>query len=212
MTRKQILALSAATMFVACGGSQGTHPDDMSAEEHRAAAAREDAQGEGHGSEYDPNSRQPVGAQTAGQSDLFFGLADYNPTEGHLAQAQRHQDLAADHRAAAAALESFEEQECARFPPETRASCPLLGQVASVEDIDGGIRIGLSEGANAAAVADHMRCHLAYARTRGREGMDHCPLYVEGASVETEGGITLRTDAGDAAVSELRRRARAHAP
>jgi len=141
---------------------------------------------------------------------MFYGLTDYNPTEGHLAQAQQHQDLAAEHRAAAEELEAYEEHECARFPSQTRASCPLLGQVASVEDVDGGVRVVLSEGANAAAVADHMRCHLAYARTQGREGMDRCPLYVEGAAVDSEGDITLTTNAGDAAVAELRRRARAH--
>lgn len=211
MIRDQILAASAATLLIACGGGQGTHPDDMSAEEHRRAAEREDTESERHGSQYDSDSRRPIGAQTA-QSDMFFGLSDYNPTEGHLSQAQQHEDLAAEHRAASAALEAFEEQECARFPPETRRVCPLLGHVASVEDVDGGVRIQLSEGANAAAVADHMRCHLAFARTQGREGMDHCPLYVEGATVDGEEGITVTTDAGDQAVAELRQRARAHAP
>jgi len=209
MKRVHLIAMTAA--WLAACGSQGTHPDDMSAEEHRDMAAGDEAEADEHESQYDPDSRQPIGANTAGQSDLFYGLADYNPTEGHLAEAQRHQDLAAEHRAAAAALEAFEEQECARFPSETRASCPLLGQVTSVENVDGGVRVVLSEGANAAAVADHMRCHLAYARTQGREGMDHCPLYVEGATVDAEGGITLTTAAGDSAVAELRQRARAHA-
>lgn len=211
MMRQRILAACAVTLIAGCGGSQGTRPDDMSAEEHRHAAAREDADSQRHGSQYDADSRHNLGPAAA-SPDLFYGLADYNPTEVHLARAQQHQDLANEHRAAAASLEAFEEQECARFPPRTRAACPLLGQVASVEDVPGGVRLGLSAETNAAAVADHMRCHLAYARTQGREGMDHCPLYVEGATIATSDGIVLSTDAGDAATTELRRRAHAHAP
>lgn len=208
---RRMLAASAVTLLVACGGSQGTRPDDMSAEEHRRAAAEEDAASQGHESQYDEDARQQMGPANA-SPDLLYGLADYNPTEGHRASAQRHQDLAAEHRAAAAALETFEEQECSRFPPETRAVCPMLGQVAAVEDVPGGVRLRLSDDANAAAVADHIRCHLAYARTQGREGMDHCPLYVDGATVDTSDGITLTTSSGDAAVRELRRRAHAHVP
>jgi hypothetical protein len=86
-----------------------------------------------------------------------------------------------------------------------------LGQVARVTDVDGGVRIELIEGANREAVADHMRCHVAYARAQGCEGMSQCSLYVEGASVGSDDALTLTTNAGPAGVTDLRRRARAHA-
>lgn len=209
---RTIPVLLAASLAAACGGNQGTQPDDMSAEDHRRAAAGEQAESDAHGSRYDPDTRATTGSSSAPNSDLFYGPEVYNPTEVHRHASEEHRTLAEQHRAAAAALEAYEEQECGRFPAATRAACPLLGQVAEVEDVDGGVRIELAEEAMRDAVADHMRCHVAYARTQGREGMDQCPLYAEGASVTSDAdGVILTTDAGEEAVGELRRRARAHA-
>ena len=209
---RSLVFLLTALTAAACGGNQGTHPDDMSAEDHRRAAGDEEQVSTAHEGEYDPDARStvPLGSPSP-TSEAWYGLDVYNPTAGHLVEAQQHEDLAAEHRAAAATLEHFEQAECAQFPAETRASCPLMGQVARVTDVDGGVRIELIEGTNRDAVADHMRCHVAYARTQGREGMSHCPLYVEGASVGSDGALTLTTNAGPAAVTDLRRRARAHA-
>ena len=201
----------AATVAAACGSS-GTHPDDMSAEEHRQTAGEEEHDANLHDADYDPNAR----ATTAGRSSVmanaeFYGLAIYNPTAGHRAEAQGLRELAAEHRGAAAALEHFEEGACAHFPPETRPSCPLLGQVREVTDVEGGVSIRLVDGANDDAVRDHSRCHVAFAATHGRDGMDHCPMYVAGVSVGPgEEGVTLVTDQGQAAVADLRRRARTH--
>ena len=206
--KRTVLMVASAVWFAACG--HGTQPDDMSARGHREAAAGSEAEAEQHQSQYDPDSRASVASQTTVISDLTYGPAVYNPTTPHLAEAQRLRDLAEDHRRAAASLEAYEALECARFPAQTRAACPLLGQVAALADVDGGVEISLADGVRADAIADHMRCHVAYARTRGREGMDRCPLYVEGASVSSEGALTLTTNAGGEAVEELRRLARAH--
>lgn len=206
--------VSGAVLFgalaVACGG-QGTHADDMSVEGHRRAAAGEEAEAAEHQARYEEATRTPSGGRGV-DPDLFYGLDVYDPAREHRREARQHRVLAEQHRAAAAALEAYEEQECARFPPETRVSCPLLGQVDSIEEVPGGVRLRFAEGVREDAVAAHMRCHLAYARSHGREGMDRCPLFVEGARVGSSDGITLTTDAGDAAVAELRRRARAHVP
>lgn len=200
----------AATVAAACGGS-GTHPNDMSAEEHRRTAGEEEHDANEQDAEYDPDARTMGGGGSVTAQSQFYALESYNPTAGHRAQAQGLRELAAEHRAAAAALEHFEERECGRFPPETRPSCPLLGQAREVTDVEGGVSIRLVDGANAAAVRDHSRCHLAFAATHGREGMDHCPLYVAGVSVGPgEEGVTLVTDQGQAAVADLRRRARTH--
>ena len=210
MHKHMIVAVLSSATWVACGG-QGTQPDDMSAAEHRQAAAGDEASADEHESRYDPDSRATLGTSTAATSDVFYGLDSYNPTEAHLGEAQALRDQAEQHREAAAALERYEDEQCARFPPATRPSCPLLGQVASVEDVDGGVRLHFVDGVRVDAVADHMRCHLAYARTQGRQGMDHCPLYLEGVSVErADDVVTLTTNAGAEGVAELRRRARAH--
>lgn len=199
----------AAVFPLGCGGGRGTEPDDMSARDHRRAAAGDEAEADSHEAEYDPDARS-TGSAAAQSRDIVYGLDAYDPSEPHLAAAQRLHDLAAEHQAAAASLEAFEAEECARFPAATRVVCPLLGQLSGVDDIDGGVRLRFAEGVNLEAVADHLRCHVAFARTRGREGMSHCPMYVEGARVGADGGVTLTTGAGTEAVAELRRRARAH--
>ncbi len=75
--------------------------------------------------------------------------------EEHRAHAGKHQGQA----------------ECGDFPPDTRKVCPLLGQVGSSENIEGGVRIVLVEGANAEAVKAHVRCHLTSAAKQGFKGM-----------------------------------------
>jgi hypothetical protein len=58
-----------------------------------------------------------------------------------------------------------------------------------------------------AAVA-HMRCHLAFARARGRAGMPECPLYLGGVRAEPMAGSQivdlLVTDPGDLELLRLR--------
>jgi hypothetical protein len=130
----------------------------------------------------------------------------------HRALAQRHARAAREHARAARALEDFEELECQAFPRETRAICPLEAQTASVEDIFSGVRVHLAEGTNVNAAITHMRCHQAFARARGREGMDSCPLYMPGVWVErhatSEAVDFLALDPDD--VERLRRRTREH--
>jgi len=210
--RRSCVLLLTALAATACGGNQGTEPNDMSAEEHRRAGSEDDQAADGHDERYDPDARGTggTGPQMA-NADLDYGLDVYNPTAGHHDRAERLRELAAAHRAAASALDQYEEAECGRFPTETRSTCPLLGNIAELTDVEGGVRIELVEGVRADAAADHMRCHLAFANTHGREGMPNCPLYVEGAAVGSSEGLTLTTGAGDEAVTELRRRARAHA-
>lgn len=62
------------------------------------------------------------------------------------------------------------------------------------------------------AAVTHMRCHEAFARARGREGMDTCPLYMPGVWVERFGTSSevdlLALDPDD--VGRLRQRTRAH--
>lgn len=210
-------------MFVAAVGalsisgcaSDGTKPDDMSAAEHRAAAKSERTEAEKHDRQYDPSatrSGDPTRGSGAvpGVDDVYWDTDAYNPTLSHQSEAESHRRLARAHEAAARSLEQFEEGECKAFPASTRPSCPLLGPVAAAEDIEGGVRLRLSEGFAVKPVADHVRCHFAFARTQGYEGMDACPLYLQGLRVEEgDGYIDLLLD-DPAQLDELRRRARNH--
>ena len=84
-----------------------------------------------------------------------------------------------------------------------RKVCPLIGQFGSLSKVEDGVRI-----VPANAMLAHMQCHVAYAATAGFEGMDACPLYVQGATVhEGDGAITASDE--DAATA-IRRRTEAH--
>lgn len=87
-----------------------------------------------------------------------------------------------------------------------------MGQIEAVEDIDGGVRITFHDGVPMQATVDHMKCHFAFARTEGYEGMQSCPLYLEGVLVEARDdgrSVELTTDNAEA-VEALRERSRAH--
>jgi hypothetical protein len=202
----------------------GTRPDDMSAQAHRREAeehARWEAE---HQRAYHPEARSRAGASPEfgphpqrsrfgyRYSDLYWDVREYNPTQVHRDRAKRHSDLAREHAKAARALEEFEESECQAFPRETRVVCPLVAQVESMQDVFGGVRVHLAEGVNVNAAMTHLRCHQAFARARGREGMDSCPLYMPGVWVErfrsSREVDLLALDPDD--VDELRRRAREH--
>lgn len=131
-----------------------------------------------------------------------------NPTQSHLWKADAARERAAEHEAAAAELERFENDACRSVSPEARASCPLLGPFVSAELISGGVRLRLEPGADAAPIVAAMRCHQAFARSRGHAGADGCALYVEGADVAaTSDGSAVDITAEDAdAVEAIRRR------
>lgn len=206
---KPFMTCTGLAALIACGGPQGTQADDMSADEHEAHAASHDQEAGEHGEESEGGAT-PIGSGSPALAQ--FGIDIYNPTTFHSADAAEHHAIAEEHRRAAAELRAFEEEECGSFPAETRASCPLLGQLASVEDVPGGVRLQFKDEVNSDAAHAHVRCHNAFARTRGRDGMDHCPMYVDGVRVERDDdGSTLLLVEGDAAVGEVRTTARAHA-
>ena len=91
-----------------------------------------------------------------------------------------------------------------------RAACPFIGAVRSIEEIDGGIRIRLASNAPVLTVAAHMRCHLAYARSRAFE-VSECPLTLRGTEVEvpSEAEVIDITSKHRKTTQELRRRAAA---
>ena len=201
--------------LVALGGCvstvPGARPDDMSAAEHREMASQEEAVAAEHQAQYDPTATVVRAGPAHGPEGTDLD-SEYNPTSRHRGQAMAHRRHADAHRAAAEALEHFEAAECRDVPPQLRSSCPLLGQLQSVENIDGGVRLTFPEGVDLDATASRIRCHFAFGRARGYEGMDNCPLYLPGLAVQTNPeSNSLDLTAEDAAtVDELRRRAATH--
>jgi hypothetical protein len=72
------------------------------------------------------------------------------------------------------------------------------------------VRVRFGGDADVASVVNHMRCHLAYARTRGYAVVEDCPLYVRGVHVERIGDSRVIDILADshAAVRVVRLRAR----
>jgi len=197
--------LALALLVGACG-ARTVQPDDMSAAAHRREASREMASARDETAKHDPEESVLVGTNR----DYVYPVVVYNPNEGSLRAAEAHAAHAREHLAAAEALERYEEQECADFPPESRRACPLFTGVVAVEDIPGGARLRFEPGAPVAAIAAHMRCHLAYARTRGYQQNESCPLYLRGVIITTPagGGEIGITSAGAEVTKAIRRMVR----
>ena len=213
---RTLTTLSFAALLTSCASS-GTKPDDMSAQEHRAAAEKERQEAAKHAQQYDPKATgtRPIDPSHANHGgaelgDAFWDEETYNPTASHKAVADKHEKLAEAHEKAAAALESFEEATCKSFPPATRKVCPLNGTVTRAEEIDGGVRLFFAPSVPIDAVVAHVKCHFGFARVNGYDGMSGCPLYVKGVQVKAgEHSIDL-LGADDATVSEIRARLASH--
>jgi hypothetical protein len=206
-----LVSVVATALVAACAPTHpGAHPRDMSAAEHREHAAAEDNKAEQHEEQYDPTAEQQM--STGGPADSFThsNSSTYNPTDSHLKEGAGHRDDADEHRDAAEALEDFENEECAKLPPKTRRTCPLLGQLASADNTKDGVRITPADGVNREAMLAHMRCHLAYAATRGFEGMDACPLYIKGVSIEESDGAILLEAKDAASIKVVQQRTATH--
>jgi hypothetical protein len=202
--------LALALFFAGCATT--VRPDDLSAERHRREAARERSLADEDRARFEPgaNTSLPgVPAMAPGSPGVAAGVfwGPYNPTVRYLDAAEKHFAHALQHEAAAAALEAFEEGECRGLAPKTRAACPLVGPVAAVEDLANGARIRLAAGASVEETVARMRCHLAFARTRGFERAPDCPLYVRGVAIAaTADGAAVEVTAADAAVAATVRR------
>lgn len=204
-----------AVLLVGACSSQapGTKPDDMSAEEHQRHAEKHQKVSEEHQEQYKPRARATREEAPVDPEKDIYTVDVYNPTEHHQASAEQHQRHAEQHRQAAQKLLSYEGDHCAQFPKETRSACPLMGQIKAVEDIEGGARITFHKNVPIQATVDHMKCHFAFARAEGYEGMKTCPLYLKGVSVEAQddGQSVILTTDDPAAVEPLRKRSREHA-
>lgn len=185
--------------------------DDMSAEAHRAEAERHEGSARGYQGRADPAYPGEVAAPYA---DRVSGRQDFavETSSGlRVMRAREHTQHAIQHRRAAELLETFEEAECAMSPDQERPVCPLLVDVARVEDVSMGVRFHLVEGIDVDQVVSHMRCHHAFGRAHGFENMEACPLYLKRIRIRKVGAQAVEV-AGDSTTSarEIQRRAWDH--
>jgi hypothetical protein len=209
--RLLLIAAAITGLLVGCASTSGATPEAMSAKSHEEEAAEHAKKADEHAEKYDPNASGSRYSEVRAGSDFAFEGTEFNPTEAHNIQAQRHQRHAEAHMAAAGALRNAEEEACASIAPESRSWCPLLGPIASSENTSNGVRIKLKDGTNIEEMVERVRCHIAYGNTQGREGMDRCPLYIEGVQVEQTGPSTIELSVdGRANVRELQKRIAEH--
>lgn len=204
--RKQVtwpaLALVVSGFLPGCASTPGAKPEDMSAKAHEEKAVEHAEMAQEHAARASASAAAGEGAG----SDIVLG-AGASPAEMHEMQAERHLKHAQDHLAAAEALTKAEEQACKSVPPQARASCPLLGPVVSTEATANGALIAVREGTKMGALVSQIRCHIAFADTQGRKGMEHCPLYVTGVEVRQVGPTVIElTTTGRANIQELQDR------
>lgn len=183
MRRPVLVYLLAPLLCGVAACTRHVRPDEMSAAEHRRQAELELAAATATTKKIERTESAPASGPTRGGPDVSGGdFSNYDPTTYYVIQAERHRGHAIEHEHAAAELVAFEDAECKALSPQVRASCPFMGPVRKVEQIDRGVRLYLAQGAPIAAVTAHMRCHQAFARTRGY-AVSECPLMLRGASI-----------------------------
>lgn len=214
------LCLGMLLALAGCVSQPEPKPDDMSAAAHRAEASKERreaqerlaAHREGVGALDDRLPGELAGALPSEEMGPGGHVFHPNGATPDLFAAEAHAAHARQHEGAAAALERFEEAECRSIPPEERAACPMMVGAGAVTDVRGGVEIRFRVGAPVDEVERRMRCHFAYARTRGFDVAAECPLYVRGLVIRREGKQVIRLTAQgtgyEKVAGEIRRRAR----
>lgn len=189
------LAVLIASAALGCASTPGASPEDMSAKSHEEEAKKHSDGAEQHDAQYDPNARVSPPPDAISGSEFGFAGTELNPTEVHRMQADKHRKHAEEHAAAAEWLRRAEEDACELISPTSRSLCPLLGPVVAVQDTTTGARIFVLKGTDVEAMIARIRCHLAFARTHGGEGMDSCPLYLPAIEVYQVGPLEIELSA-----------------
>lgn len=206
----RVAALVASAAF-GCASTPGARPGDMSAKSHDEEARKHSDMAEQHDAQYDPNARGGTPPDAISGSEFGFAGTELNPTEVHRMQADKHRAHAEDHAAAADWLKRTEDDACEPISPTSRSLCPLLGPVVAVQDTTTGVRLFLRQGTDLEAMVARIRCHLAFARTRGGAGMDRCPLYLPAIDVYRVGPLEIELNARrQTSVRPLQRRVADH--
>lgn len=216
------IGIAAAVLSACSPATPGAKPTDMSANDHARAAAEHDRTAD----------VTPTGTETCSSGRVVDASLSGACWTRAADQAEAHRRMAADHRAASAALRDSEAKACAGVGPNDRDESPfghpddLVGveplvsttssSKGSTAHTDGAtITIRAVPGLTAEYLQRVVSCHLARNASMGfaMDEMSFCPLAVKGASAIVSSGsgsfrVDIRGD-GDAATKEILRRANA---
>jgi hypothetical protein len=231
------LGLALFPIALGCGPAAGTEPHAMSAAEHESAASQEQQAGESHGQRYDPKAAATKKNCTTNRGGTVCWTSDTNPTAEHEKDAERHRELAAQHRAASDTLRRAEASACSGVPEEDRDLSPFAHRedIRSVKPLDEEVRLGKSAsfrmagaevvfaavpGMTAEWLQRVVDCHLARNAALGHDmaatEMGYCPLTLRGAQARVRSvgdGFAVAIRADDEATSkEILRRAESLKP
>ena len=201
--RTSILTLALAALT-------GCAHAEMTGDEHRAAAEVATEKAVVEQSEYDPSAKAHTTASRSPMTDLAGEpMREYNPTEGHLLEADRQMKIASKHMQTADKLAVREDLACAGVSEAERTSCPVMApHVATVTEVAEGVTLNLKPGDAARRLAGQMRCHLAYAKANDFVSVP-CPLYLKGVTITLREGRKIDIFSTDAKVaSQVRLEAR----
>jgi hypothetical protein len=177
-------------------------PRGLRADQHLAAAAREDERAAQltRWPDMHPGVNGTVDQQLA--AGTWFGTWD---------TAAEHRQLAQIHRSAASGLQAEYDEACGDTPGEIAAISPLRRYGIAATPIEDGVVVLLATSAGPPdRLLAAMRCHRAWMML-DRTDMDDCPLDLPGLHVSARGdadSVELTfTLSGPALVPELQRRA-----
>ena len=173
----------------------GTHPDDMTAAEHQAAAREHSEMVSG--SPY----HHPMGSYSSGSYPWYY----WSPDDEHRALAQAHRDSAEQ-------LKLQYEAACAGLSDRAAAASPLETSMVDTSPIEGGIAFHLVESAGPPdRLVAELRCHRAWLKLAPSAGAADDPLQLDGVTWLARGGNAgvevLALASADSVRAELARRA-----
>jgi hypothetical protein len=219
-----------------CRSTPGADPHDMSTAGHEAAASGHEAEATRHEAMYSPEARE---ARERCRRDPVVVDASFpcwtsvrNPTEEHRREAERHRQMAADHRAGSQVLRDAEARACVGISEMDRDMSPFErgADIASVaplvvrtvtarEVVNRTVGVTVTfrpvPGLTAEWLQRVVNCHLARNAALGHSmpEMPRCPLVPNGVSAtvsSTGDGFAVAIQADDpAALEDLQRRAQA---
>jgi hypothetical protein len=167
-----ILALLAS----GCATTNGTHPDDMSYQEHKSHSEAEE-------------SRARRAEETAEEYENFPGAASY-PGHSHFkSRSDLHRRRAAAHAAAADELRRFHADACMGVDDQS-ALCPFEdhhGLISAIRRRADGMEVVYPKGfpMTRGAIEGLSRCHYAEGRLLGHKDMPGCPLFLKGLHISS---------------------------
>jgi hypothetical protein len=224
-------------LFVGCAGSQtpGANPHDMSAARHESTAASIDGNATCHNERFDPSAsaaKERCSHVRGSAGDAIDGACWTtlsNPTAEHLERAKEQQRMAADHRAASAALRDAEAKACVGISELDRDTSPFAHKddIASVQRLDVTVQSSKTQfsrpvgavvtfralpGMTAQWLQRVVDCHIARNAALGHQvpEMAYCPLVPKDVTATvkaTQDGFAVEVRSEDVdTAQEIRRR------